>query len=645
MFRRPFSSGPLGVDAIPSLSLFRQLLYSAQVEAFPSCCSAYSPSKTGTAAIMNPPTTSSGQPSRHPPGTAAQRPAQVVPASLTPPTNYQPHTTQPTPSAQAARQYVNAHPQPNPQPKPPRATAFRPPVHAPGKAPMTVMNSTPRPPAPVQAVRPPTHQTPAAPTDDNEIDDQVFKAYVDALAAMDPQTRAALNARPLASNPPAPSLTTTGRASPRPTDVGKVGSGVGEVKTAVRAVQGTARVAGTAKVDASGVKGKSGSPGIRPPQAATQPASGAPSNVGTIHQPPDVSLPSAKPSSTPKPRSFQPTTQPIKPITSTFQTSSFPSSTPHISSATAAAAAAAAAWNARFGPTIDERLFSPTPSRAPVSSSAPTPAPSSAPAASSGMEVSIAPASSSAPPAVGNAAKEVSLDAVAERRTRMSDSETTSSDESSDEDGVNALLDGEGVRKDVGKGIGGKGDVGKPSESVVKGGDAPSSEIAADEPAAHRNGGAKTSSTAIEVAPPSTQPKEKSPATIVTSTTTPANPSSSAVPPTPPIKNANESPPNGTQQPISASSQGKKPLPSRPWKYHALVEEELVDGVWRQVGEVETTRVEVSPAPPSAPLAPSVSKELDENSERGQSLVYRWSGGSLIPLHSDSFATYVARSR
>jgi hypothetical protein len=221
--------------------------------------------------------------------------------------------------------------------------------------------------------------------------------------------------------------------------------------------------------------------------------------------------------------------------------------------------------------------------------------------------VSVAPASSSAPPAGGNATKvtkEISLDQVAERRKRTSGSETTSNNESSDEDGVNALLGRDGVRWDVGK----------EKEIVVIGGVAPVAKTGSVGELPVTSGGATTSSAPVDSAPPSAQPKEKSPA-IPSSTTAPANSSSSDVAPTHPIDNATGHPSKGTQQPTSASSQGKKPQPSRPWKYHALVEEELVNGVWRRVGEVEGTHVEALPAPRSASSVRSVSKEQEEGSE------------------------------
>lgn len=74
---------------------------------------------------------------------------------------------------------------------------------------------------------------------------------------------------------------------------------------------------------------------------------------------------------------------------------------------------------------------------------------------------------------------------------------------------------------------------------------------------------------------------------------------------------------NGTA--VSTSLKPSKlPGPgTKPWKYHALVEEELIDGVWKQVGEVEGTHV--SPSARSATNLPrSASQDVDGRSERGE---------------------------
>lgn len=73
----------------------------------------------------------------------------------------------------------------------------------------------------------------------------------------------------------------------------------------------------------------------------------------------------------------------------------------------------------------------------------------------------------------------------------------------------------------------------------------------------------------------------------------------------------------------TSASSGVQPskvpgLGTKPWKYHALVEEQLIDGVWTQVGEVEGTHV--SPSIKSISNRPrSVSQDIDARSEKGGS--------------------------
>jgi hypothetical protein len=192
------------------------------------------------------------------------------------------------------------------------------------------------------------------------------------------------------------------------------------------------------------------------------------------------------------------------------------------------------------------------------------------------------------------------------------DGDSTSSGESGDEDGVNALLGGDAAKGDAGKKNVEKGESGgRTIAGIAKGGDAP---VAS---------GAKSTSAPVVNGQTPAQPKDTTSQVVASSTTT----SAPAPPSAPPSQPSNETPLPSAQQaattssvPNSASSQPKK----GPWKYHALVEEELVDGVWRRVGEVEGTHVEVSPAPRSASLAPrsaslapSMPKEQEESPAHG----------------------------
>lgn len=101
--------------------------------------------------------------------------------------------------------------------------------------------------------------------------------------------------------------------------------------------------------------------------------------------------------------------------------------------------------------------------------------------------------------------------------------------------------------------------------------------------------------------------------------------SSSTAKPSPSIttRSSRRKPANGsasTSKPAvnTAMSQSPKaPVKTGPWKFHALVEEEFIDGVWQRVGEVEGTHISPS-ARSTSRLPRSVSRDVDEGSERGK---------------------------
>ncbi|GHJ89405.1 hypothetical protein NliqN6_5807 [Naganishia liquefaciens] len=83
-------------------------------------------------------------------------------------------------------------------------------------------------------------------------------------------------------------------------------------------------------------------------------------------------------------------------------------------------------------------------------------------------------------------------------------------------------------------------------------------------------------------------------------------------------------PPKSVDTPASSSATNeshpsKTPGPvTKPWKYHALVEEQLVDGVWMEVREVEGTHI--SPSVKSFSNRPrSASQDVDAQSEKTES--------------------------
>ncbi|KAI5449597.1 hypothetical protein NCC49_004527 [Naganishia albida] len=565
---------------------------------------------------MTPPSGQAAPASRPPPGGVAQRPGQgVSPITIPAPHAYNAASTFSTFTSQPFRPPVTAPPQANTRPTSPYIPNSRPPAaQHPAKPASTAVQSTTLPPAANRAVRTPAQQPSITSTED-ETDEQVFKAYVDALSATNPQVRAAISVHPPSSNPPNPPISMQQQPSPRPANVKTPGSGsggFGTVKTTLGArpvkADGVDKVSsdvGSGVQNVSMVRNRApeSSSGVVPVVARASIHSG----TAQVSKPANIAT---KPASVPIPTSTtQSTTQAFNSSHPQSRPSSVsaPSTTPQMSSATAAAAAAAAAWNARFGPTIDERLFTPTPSRSPVasssalvSSSAPTPprnpAPPSEPVASS------TPASSTAPAAV-SAPKTTKTGPVARRK--IVESDTTSSDESRDEDGVIALPGG-----GVPEGEAGKNDAEKERDSDV----APSGANATRQDGLAVNGD-KGASAPASVAQSSTEPKKTSSETIAQTST----PSASAPPNAPPSQPTADAPAPSAQPaatvasvPVSAPSHGKK----GPWKYHALVEEQLVDGVWRRVGEVEGTHIEVSSAPRSTSLAPSASKDQEDGLER-----------------------------